>query len=402
MNRTVSTDSLPNLGPGAFAPDANSPFFMSVADFTNLQRYLDAGTQLPLTPNDLVVRLKMAATDAASAEFSGMLDGYNKLATHCGDFRSNTLTPMITLAEDIANYGDDASGTYLPALVAIIEVWQNATDATVIAKLKAKFAAALDVLRQAADDNAAKAKAMQTKIKTFTDETTADQAFLQPIRDTIEKKYQGEGGEIARLMTEVKNDSDQMDYWNSEYNKDVTIACTTACYAWVVPYGTVAAAIVAGVYGKKAQDALDKVHQFRDQMNAASAEEQRDVQLMADLKIADTSLSGILTALQGALLVLQKMEGIWTALSGDIAAISTNLSKANTVPLIIKDAVADAVIAAWVKVSKEARTYVTNAFVTIVTEAEVSANPADPRFAAPPPAPPAAALVLAQPTLQPA
>lgn len=397
MNTAVTTTSPPDLGPGAFAPDAKSPFFMSTADFTNLQRYLDAGTQLPLTPHDLVIRLKMDATDAASSEFTGMLEGYNKLAGHCGDFRSNTLTPMITLAEDIANYGDDASGTYLPALVTIIESWQDATDPVVVAKLKAKFEAALGVLKQAADDNAAKAKAMQKKIQSFADDTTADQAFLQPIRDTIKKKYEGEGGEIARLMTEVQNDSDQMDYWNSEYNRDVTIACTTACYAWVVPYGTIAAAVVAGVYGKKAQNALDKVHQFRDQMNAASAEEQRDVQLMADLKIADASLGGILTALQGALVVLQKMEGIWTALSGDIAAISANLSKADTVPLIIKDAVADAVIAAWIRVSKEARNYVTNAFVTIVTEAEVSANPADPRFAAPPAAP-----VAAQPALQPA
>jgi hypothetical protein len=345
---------------------------MSTSDLLDVQRYCDAATYLPQTTDDLVKQLDISASDAA--QFQDMLDAYKVMSDHCQDFKMNTFKQMPLLADDVANYGLKAVSTYYPALNMVIAKWQDGTMAPDLAK--AKFVAILATLKQEVVDNASKASAMQAKVAAFTDQTKKDQDVLTPIKAKYDAKYDGEGGLIAQLKTQIQGDSDQIDYWNKEYQKDVTIACTSATYAWIFPEGTIAAAVVAGVYGKKATDALDQVHHFQDDLAAATAQEQVDITLMADLHIASKSIGGILDALEGALAVLVRMEGIWNTLAGDITAIGATLDAAGGDAVIIKDLDIDAAIEQWNVVVTEAKNYSVNAFVTITTEADIKSKPA--------------------------
>lgn len=368
----VVTTTSPSVKPGDFLPDPNSPFFMSNSDFLDIQRYCDAGTQLPTTNKELADKLGISTSD--TDKFQELLSAYQNVSTHCGDFRTNTFKQTVDLANDIADYALKASGTYYPALNTIIGMWQDGSMAP--DKAKAKVDAILATLKQDVLSNAKKASDMQTKVAAFANETINDKAILDPIKTKYDAQYEGQGGLIAQLKTQIQADSDQIDYWNKEYQKDVTIACTSATYAWVVPYGTIAAAVVAGIYGKRAQDALDQVHKFQDEKAAASTQEQIDITLMADMHLASNSISGILDAIKGALKVLTHMEGIWNSLAADITSIGSTLQSVDVDPLIIKDLDIDAAIAEWKTVETEAKTYAVNAFITVTTEADIKSKPA--------------------------
>jgi len=129
-------------------------------------------------------------------------------------------------------------------------------------------------------------------------------------------------------MQDVKDDQTKVDNYRSDittqsnlYTYYVKVAATTPTYAWIWPVGTIAAATVAGIYGKKATDCLDaidddksKIAELLPKISAL----QLDITFFTVQTDTLTSLSGVLKAF---IPVLQKIEGIWKAIADDLRNI---------------------------------------------------------------------------------
>jgi hypothetical protein len=99
--------------------------------------------------------------------------------------------------------------------------------------------------------------------------------------------------------------------------------------------------------------------------------------VLHDLKLAQSSIDGILTQLSAALPVLEKIEGTWGAICDDISNIITvNIDKGiDQAALIIKELGVDAAIKAWGNVATIADEYRANAYISIQPETAIVQNP---------------------------
>lgn len=156
-----------------------------------------------------------------------------------------------------------------------------------------------------------------------------------------------------------------MDAADKEYNHNVVIAATTASYSWIVPVGTVAAAVVAGVYGRRAVEALDKAKAAQKKINSLEDQIQANANLMVAINSASYALDSISLAISEALPVIQKIQGVWGGISNDlnniVQMIDEDIRKA--LPVIMSLGVEEA-MNAWRNVGYAADLYRINAYVT--------------------------------------
>jgi hypothetical protein len=364
---TTTTSTSP-LGPGELANPDGSPFILSKPEFVAVQTYVEAGTRVPSSEQEMQIKLGISAEDVK--EFTDLISAYKNVSDHCAYFKATTFPMSVNLATNISSYNGKVP-LYYGALKNLIIQWQNGTISGDNAKNKFKLI--LGNLRDQAAGYAKEANVVKQKMIDFTEQTKSDQSNLQPIQSRYKTKYEGENGLIKTYEDQVTNDNNQIQVWNAQYKHDVTVAATTPTYAWIFPFGTIAAAIVAGIYGKKATDDLDNVHDYQKKLAQAEDSLRRALTLVHDLKLADDSLAGILDAIDKALPVLEKMEGIWTSISGQLDNIVNQIidKDIDQADLLIKDLGVDEAITAWAKVGRIADNYVANAYITIKTEEEI-------------------------------
>ena len=97
---------------------------------------------------------------------------------------------------------------------------------------------------------------------------------------------------------------------SADYNYDVTVAATTPTYAWIFPFGTIPAVVVAGVYGKRATDAYKKMGECRDRIKTAQGDLQAKMAMVGCLRSATDSVSRIADLIQKAVAPIEAMKGM--------------------------------------------------------------------------------------------
>lgn len=357
-----------DIGPGELNPGTGRPFLMSKPEFLAVQIYVDAGTRLPGSLDDL--RIKLGISAEMVSEFRDLVEVYNPLKSHCANFKDKTFPATVDLSGDIVHYNGQVK-TYYGALLPIIAAWEDGKMPA--DKAEKKLSEILKVLCRDAEGYADRAKKIQEEIHRFVEDTKADQDNLKPVKKRYENEYDLQHGKKIQQYNEmIENAKREIKRNREDYEEYVVIASTTPTYAWIFPAGTIAAGVVAGVYGDKAVKALEKVHEYEDKLEDAEEGLRQAITLSNDLKLAGDSLDGILEKLEKALPVLQKMEGIWSAIASDLKnvlkIIDENIEKAS---VYIKELGVQAAIDAWAEVAKIANDYRANAFVSIKSQEEI-------------------------------
>jgi hypothetical protein len=345
---------------------------MASSEWQKVQCYVDAGTKLPITGAE--ARVKLNISDADVEHFSELWAAYKNVHDHCIDFNTNIFPNTVNLAGDISDYGRHKAPLFYGAIRTILDKMSDPKNPMPEDKGEAQITAALLNLSADAQARADKAAAAATQIAGFITRTQEDQGVLTPLKTRYEAELDGTDGRIAQLTQEISDDRAFIETYNAEYRKDVTIACTSATYAWVVPVGTIAAAVVAGVYGQRATEALKHVHEFQDKLDADNQELASKVALSNDLKTCDLSVKGILESLAAALPILQKARGAWEAMSHDIRGVLTTISTdIKDAPGFIQQLGVDEAITQWADIAVKADNYRANAYITVVSLADVKA-----------------------------
>jgi hypothetical protein len=362
-----------NVSPLApkFQTDAKSPFFMATEEWQKVQCFIEAGITLPISGAEAKVKLNVSAADVD--HFSELWAAYKDVHDHCLDFQTNIFPNTVALAGAIVDYGRHRAPQYYGGITKVL----NAIDAGTMTEEKGEKTIGLILTSLAghAQHGADEAATAAKQIADFIATTQQDQSVLTPLKTRYEAELDGADGRIAQLRTEIKDDRDFIDTYNDEYRKDVTIATTTATYAWVFPAGTIAAGIVAGIYGQKAVEALKHVHEFQDKLEKDDVELAAKIALSDDIKICDTSVKGILDSLTAALPVLQKARGAWEALNTDIKAVLVTLKDdIQDAPSLIQQFGVDTALAEWADIATLADNYRANAFISVVSLADIEAK----------------------------
>jgi hypothetical protein len=333
-----------------------------------IQVYVNNALALPRTDAELDLLLGSGAPTDLS-DFDQLLDAYSTLHDHCTMWQSTTFPQTVALADDVVHYGQDTVPTYYPALTTLANALaSDPTDQKASEELSA-ILGVLTTMTTKFADNAATAK---TAVQAFAQQTKTDNATLVGTDDTgglygyYNTTYGLESQAVTALMEDVTAEGLVLSSAQSDYERDIIIASTTATYAWVFPFGTIAAAVVAGVYGHRAVEALAKMKATRDQIQADDASIASDANLMLALALATKTTKSISTQLEAALPAIHKVEGVWRAIAGDLQNIVDTIAEnIRQVPAIIMGLGIDDVMQEWKDVAASADSYRVNAFITV-------------------------------------
>lgn len=379
--------SAPDIGPGGLK--TGGPFLLSQPEWLGIQRYLVSGMHLPADKAALIAQLGGTAPPNGIDSYADLIAGFAAVNAHCTAFNNGTLPDSVACADQIVQYNRDVP-TYYGALTKLLPQLEVPTpDPTVVAQFKA----IVTLLATQAQEYADHATKVKDGMKAFADLSVQDQISLGALHDKYSKLLGDQSPVIAQLATDAKTDTDSMRQWNSQYEHDTVVAATSATYAWLWPFGTIAAVVVAGVYGKRATDDLARVHEFQAKLDLVNNQTKAAAIMLLDLGLINSDLDDIGTKLAAALPTIEKIEGIWSAIASDLTSLATTIdTHIAQVPAIIRSLGIDTAIKDWNDVASEANAYRVNAFITVGTEAQAAAAPLPPVSTPPVSAPQPAAV----------
>lgn len=353
------------IGPGALDTGGGA-FLLSRPEWISVQQYVEASLRLPTDKETLRQGLP-AEPPGGMDQFDDLLAAYKGMHDHCQHWRDHSLPDSVSCAADVVHYNDKVPSYYGALRKLLPELEQKSPAKAAVEQFKAILAN----LSGQAKVYASHAELVRQEMMTFADQSAEDHATIMPLKEAYEKQLGAESPEIERLTKQLDDDKAELAKWEKEYHDDVVKAATTPTYAWIAPFGTVAAAIVAGVYGKKATDAKSKADGYRKAISGFQDELQAATTLLMDLTSIYNDMVNISGQLKTALPVIQKIQGVWTAIHSDLdnilRIIEEDIGQAQA---IIKSLGIEEAIGSWARVAHEADVYRHTAYITVTTEDE--------------------------------
>jgi hypothetical protein len=286
-----------------FSPEtASSPLFIDAATWHSVNLYVTNGTRLP--------------ENMPQADISG---AYALVRAHTKKWRDTTFPRTLVVADGIVDYAGKAP-RYFDELATAGKTLDAAADGTpAYESSRNLMIAILGRLITDAQNHAAATLEVKGLVLEFRSQTMDDQTEIKKLN----KKYTDEFGDASQksqdLLKEMADIRAQISSLNDDYIKAVVTASTTPTYAWIYPAGTIAAAVVAGVFSDRAIKIKEQIARAKDQLELLTGEQKRRVELIAILRLASESTSGIEKSMGSAIAGLDKAANAWSAIAGDMA-----------------------------------------------------------------------------------
>ncbi|KAL1680368.1 hypothetical protein EV122DRAFT_288856 [Schizophyllum commune] len=307
-------DSLVIIDPLILTNQDNN-YILQHQDVYDLQKYLWSGVLLPITEEDYQGRLNISDRTASklSDVIKPLVDVYKIAQSQCQSFYKDTFRGKLPkLTDDALTYARKAAdGSYAPIFQDIIDINSAATDEE-LKRLQDDLTTRISDHYDAVTNLQTKASSCADDLRKFEQQTREYQSSLKQCEVLVHDRTVRELGEINELQNKVK--------------KYKLVACTTPSYAWLGFVGLIAASTIAGVYGKKAADMAARLDEgdLKDESS-----------IIADLTAIDGDLEGLLDIIGPAIVVVEKMEGVWQSFAGDLysmlSEITQNVGTANPI-----------------------------------------------------------------------
>jgi len=374
MATDVQVDLLPtNLlnKDGAYALDH--------PEIAKLVDYLWTGILLDTKKIDYLRTIGIATLpDELNKPIDDLILQYIEIQGHCSTFKNVTFPLIVSIASQVHEYAILAGGKDDSSFYKIII--DAGEQLVALKKDPSKNEAAIKSLAQDIKDTvdymvgyiaplkkaAGDAKQALILFETIckTDQKNLESAQA-PLRTRIEG-IGGKGGELEMLQANLEEKRKELKDDQDAYDKDYVIAMTSLAYAWIWPIGTIAAAIVAGVYGAKAAEMEASISAVKDLITADNDKIALDNALVADMGLISKSIDTIIEAIGSAIQALGYLESGWQIIEDDLqscATVTKNISFA-AAP-ILRTRTAGAVITAWNGVATAVEKYRNKAYVSM-------------------------------------
>jgi hypothetical protein len=345
-----------------------------------LQIYNTYIVKLPVTDADLT--LVLGTSEIGSYEFvPSMKEAYQLLKDQAAQFLTVIYPAVVDIARAMHAFAEDARDPdgvfqYIKSVVAD----GNLSDALELLADRIGVAAS----------NISKAAVVQEQLAGYKLHLIEGQGKLEGVstaiegntrtsQETIDKLSGGENvlGSLAQVRKSLKDAND-------EYKQDVTIAATTVTYAWVLPglpVGLIAAAVVAGVYGKRATDELDTIHRIEGQISGMVTELGVAVKTHNVAGLAHDSVASVLDATNRAIDFTTTMQNSWSQIKEEMEALHANLAATISTNAtgdqalkskVLVNKYVDSAVKKWNTLYPDLDVLVANAYITVGKDSDVA------------------------------
>jgi hypothetical protein len=364
-----------NPGTGSFSQSSGgAAFCMSSTSWLALQTYFNNVAQLPGSLSALSTNMGAGAPSDMS-DFQKLVNLYASMQTQGNSFTQTLYPSIVKLASDIYSYAENV-GQYYDGLQTLINQLNATPVPTGLAliTIQNNMVAVIEQLVSNIAPFITSSSSVSTQLKTFVADLNTDLSTLgnnTPAPGTgyylyYNNEYGTNSAAVKNLVTQIAAQTTALQTAQAEYNHDVIVAATSPTYAWLWPFGTIAAGIVAGIFGAKATAALNEMNNLTASIESLNNTEQADINLMNDLSSVTMQIVNLSSELNAAIGILEGIEGNWTAISDDLSNLSNNLSSdfQGTLPFLLQIDFNTA-ISDWANLATEANAYRTNAFITV-------------------------------------
>ena len=360
----MSNDVL-NFGPGELDTGGDS-FILTNKEMHAVQRYVNSAVNLP---TDIVSLNKLLTIPYPKPDELDRLFGtYKSLHDHCKYWKDNTLPSLVDCAADIENYNDKVS-IYFGSLNDVLTLLNSQSpDEQVVEKYKA----IINEMLATAQSYENHASQVADQMNDFVTKCETDSQELKTTMEIYDKLYGDDSDQMKTMLQQSSDMGKCLNNLQKQYEHFLTTAVLSATYVWIFPFGTIAAAVVASIYG---YDASDDQKQIRKTME--SIRDLRDnikvyAEVMYDLHQIEQNLGDIKVQLTQALQTIQKFQGAWHAIFKDLKNILSVIDEGiDKAPYNIKELGITNAIRSWDKVAHLAQIYRVSAYITIVNEESV-------------------------------
>ncbi len=382
----VYADDLPEIDPLVYDTitgdnvqfiDVDSgEFLLHKEEWFTIQAYVQEALRLPITETSMISAFAIPE-DVKFDTFQALLDEYKNVFATADNWNRDIYPNIVNLALELANYGDTKIAFFEPLLETLNNMSDADDDGDEVAAEKYRQTAIslLNILKRYADKRYESAIQAEENLMNFSADLSIREGQLSTLYDTYDEYLRDDGSELKIRIAEIERRIAEL---NAEYDKYVTIACTSVTYAWIPYYGILAAVPVAGIYGDKAE----KVRIERNQLKDDVAELQKELTYREKIYIsyqqAYTGIVNIQNKLDAAIPHVNKLKGHWQSINTDFDTVLDLIGAAagpdgleNAIALVASITAQTSLAQIqtnWQKISAKARAFAQNAYVTVTDE----------------------------------
>lgn len=345
----------------------SSLFAMSTAEWLEIQLYVEKGIALPDTAEKLMKKLRLpSSTDLRP--YADMFAIYHDINAHVLGWKNNIFPESVNLAKDVHSYSLSVGSLYEPIIHWADILVDNPSDN----KAKIQLLHVMTTLSRTVRAYQLRCGRVAGQIQAFANQTLQDRIHLSGSdgRSGLHHIYKNRFNDAASIVDNIKRVLDE-DYQlirklTKEYNYFTAEAAKTASYVWIWPFGTIAAGIKAGEYGKKASDAWNRIKKKEQEVENFSSDLYQKTQTLSILDALLYETTNITAPLSRGLSIIQSMEGSWKAIADDFDALATIVER-NIIEALpcIKELGVENAIKSWEAVGRSADGYRKNAFIQL-------------------------------------
>jgi hypothetical protein len=270
--------------------DPHGPLWYS---WRYLQIYTHYGLKLPHTEADLKTALNIS-DPAKFAWFSTTQSAYAKIFNLSDDFLKKIFPGVVGIGTALERFARDAGGSLRSdddsTFTAITELLDGNDDQAALELIQ-------DLAKQAATNRDA-AGAIKLQLAAYKADLAAALGLLKTATDAVNKDNSVSREKIRQLTSDNAEDQETLAgiqailaRVRTERQHNVVVAATTATYFWVLPFGLIAAAIVAGIFGSKAEESRKQIEKYEDMIKTMQDELRTAVSTHDILDLAQEGLT---------------------------------------------------------------------------------------------------------------
>lgn len=294
--------------------DLNS-LTLQPSDFFMVNQYVANGTCVPTNEIELRTYLNISPDTEIPAECTAMYPVYTNIKEHTLDYQQNIFPLVNTVTTNLWGFTNDTIETLKSVIPLLDSVRKDPSNTEGIADIKELL---LSLVKGdpkthlgGAEDYSNQAKVVSKKLTQFITATTADEAAVKAVHQSLENA-------IGSNSDEVKHFQDQVNDLNktiAALTETLNTMATVSKWVLLIPMIGIIADAVLNKFSSKQRDQLNNL---TNELNSTNAKIQRDNALNGLLQKLSTQ-SGTLADQAGqALQALSKIQGAWDSMSDAI------------------------------------------------------------------------------------
>ncbi|WP_391088005.1 alpha-xenorhabdolysin family binary toxin subunit A [Vibrio sp. NH-UV-68] len=368
--------------PDVFSSESDD-FLLSEEEWIKLNMLARSASILPVTQESMRKRFNMSNNVAFDDVYQGVLTNYQNINQISSQWlgESGYRDRIISLFENLIVYSnevDDISSEMLHQAQLIVKAAENLDDMA-FERAKSDLIIILEAMLEDANKYYQDADSLGNGLTDFINSLDVQVQALDRLQSANQGILENDGSEASREIDELKRRIDEL---NLEYRKWVKVAATTPTYAWIFPFGTIAAISTAGSGSAKAATLKNQIQSIREDVVVLRKEMAHDQAVYLSWSIATDSIDKILESSRLALAEQQRLRGGWALISSQLKRVIKGIDDINSddvlhdpdniIAAYVTELEVEKLRSRWKNIGSESEAWLANSDVTGISSTQFS------------------------------